>query len=316
MIAAKNKIILSPSRVKQYKDCAWLFYQTYFKKVPEVTHPKTLVGTLVHLILELLFKEKHRDHYELITKTRSVYTDPAIARLIRIFLAKNPQITPEIAAPLNELTFVALDHDFFQKGAEKVFDPEYSFEIKFEDFSTKGFIDRFALYKDHAVIRDFKTQGKKFTEKELQNNIQAHMYMLAIKELFNLPARVEFILVRHPPTKLKPEKHLQVVEPISDAALEGLKIYLSAINKQIENLDEKSAMNNLRACDDIGFCQRVCQLREPFDYYEEIDENGSIIKTSKDKIIATSNSSVKIKRYGGCPYFFGDGEAKRSLSFQ
>lgn len=310
-----TKIILSASRIKQFQDCSWLFYHTYFLKVPENTHPKTLIGSLAHLILELLFIPRHRHHYELIKNTRSVYSSPAMARLIRNFLKKNPVITEEIAAPLNDIVFVALDYDFFQDGAVKVFDPEFYFEMGIVgDITAKGFIDRFALYETHAVIRDFKTQGKKFTAKELAGNIQAHLYQYCIKKKFGLPARVEFILLRHPPTAKDPTKHLQVVEPLEDAHFEGMSVFLEEVHKQMEALDENSAMDNLRACNDQGFCDRVCQLKHPFEYYQIEDMNGKIIKTSRGVIAPNKDQKLVMKKYEGCGFFYSKNGVARSLS--
>jgi hypothetical protein len=324
----KKKIILSASRVKQFLDCQWLFYQTYFKKVPDWSHPKTKLGSLAHSILESLSKPKHKKHYDLIIHNQSVYGSPAVARLVKIFSAANPDMTPEILGELDKVVFVALCHDFFFKGAKTNLPPEYEFHIDFEDFSIKGFMDRVAIYEDHAVIRDFKTQGKKFTKDQIDGNIQAFFYQMAIKHILGLPAKVEFILLRFPANKRDANRHLQVVEPMTDDQIAGFKTYLSEVNKAIGELTEESSKSEVKALKDEGFCIRVCSLKDPFDYWVALKGDVVIRSTRIPKhLLGIENpdewalKDLKLKdgetwqkrRYGGCNFFYKN-ERPRSFS--
>lgn len=311
-----KKLYLSASRVKNFLDCSWQFYHNYILKVPETTHPKTKLGTLTHLILEVLQNPRHKPHLDKIVKTRDVYSSAPVSRLIDNFLKKNPDITEEIYKELNKLVFTALDHDYFSKGAKEVLPPEFPFEIDFDGFSIKGFIDKLAIYDNHAIITDYKTQGKKFTKKELEDNIQALFYQLAVDKIFKLPSRVDFILLRYPPTSINKTNHLQTVAAVKNGILNGFKIWLKEINKEITGLNKDNCHNNLKACKDIGFCNRVCKLRDPFDYYVLLDKDGMIITSSRDEISKIEKGQKVEKRaYNGCYFFYNEKGGKRKLEF-
>lgn len=282
----KNKITLSATAVKQFLDCSWLFYQTRMLKIPDHSHPKTAVGSLVHTILEAFCRPRHRKHFEATIHHQSVYGSPVIARLVRMFRAKHPDVTDEHMADLDKLVFVALNHDWICKGAAKVLPPEHPFEIDFGEFSVKGFMDRVVLYADVAVIRDYKSQSKRFTESEIANQLQAFFYQTAVQHEFGLPATVEFIMLRFPANKRDPGRYIQRVEPLSADQISGFKYYLSVINQQINALTEEDAKGNLKAYKDAGFCQRVCSLKDPFDYW--------VLMGDKERPLA----SVRVPKYG------------------
>lgn len=297
-------MILSPSRTKAFLECSWQFYNSYFLKVPEKTHPKTKLGSLVHIILECLCKKKHKKNYDKIIKSKYIYSDPGISRLVKIYLKKNPDITSQISYDLNKLVFVALNFDFHFKGANKILDPEFEFLLDFEDLQIKGLMDRVAIYDNIAVIRDYKTQAKKFTAKELQENLQVLFYQSAIKRIFGLPARVEFVMLRH--------DCVQKVEPSDENLLGGFQFRLIAINNEINKLNIETAKNNLKANKDIGFCNYVCQLKNPVDYYVLIKTNdiNKIITSDfndfKLKQIKKDDEKIEKRRYFGCPYFYNE----------
>ncbi len=300
----KHKIVLSASRVKTFLDCPHLFYQTYFLKVPEPTHPKTKLGSIVHVVLELLSKPKHKKHYDKIMTAQDVYASPAITRLVNYFWSKNPDITEVIKSDFNDLCFVALNNDFFFKGASKVLPPEYDFEIDYGDFAIKGFLDRLALYDGIAKIRDYKTQKSKFTQEELGENLQAFFYQLAVKHFFNLPAEVEFVLLRHGPNKRDKKRHLQIVPPTSDLILEGFKLYLKEINDSILNLNENNSISNLKSERNPGFCRNVCKLKDPFVYWVVLEGDKIIASSKEDNLIPKENQIVEKRYYRGCPSFY------------
>lgn len=312
-MTAPKKLYLSASRCKQFLDCSWSFYHGYILKVPDITHPKTKIGTLVHSILECLLNPRHKKTYLAIYTTRDVYSSSSVSRLIEIFLRKNSDITEEIASHINDLVFVALDYDFFQENAKKVLPPEYSFELDLGTFSIKGFIDRLAFYDDKVLIRDYKTQKDKFTKKEVKENIQALFYQLAAWEIFKMPAKVEFLLLRHPKTARNPLNFLQSVEPASESTLNGFKMWLEHINKQISELDAESANDNFKALDDSGFCIRVCKYREPFEYYALVDKENKLIKTSRFQDLEIKDGQkIEKRKYFGCNYFYNAKGQRRS----
>lgn len=300
-------MILSASRCKSFLDCSWQFFYSYFEKVPEKTHPKTKLGSLVHTILESLSLKKHRKNYENVIRGKSVYSDPGISRLISIYLRKNPDITSEISKDINALTFLALNHDFFFKDAKKELQPEFPFEIDCGEFQIKGFMDRVGIYDNIAVIRDFKTQGKKFSELEISDNLQSKFYQLGIKKILGIPARVEFIMLRHPKTPV------QIVEPLGDDVLGGFEYFLAAVNQEINKLDKNTAKNNFKAEKDIGFCNYVCQLKKPTDYFVNLSEDGKIMRGAFLEKELDAKFKIEKRRYNGCFYFYNENGKPRNF---
>ncbi len=320
----KNRVILSASSVKSFLDCSYLFYQTRFNKVPDWTWPATKLGTLAHLILELLSNPRHKKHHDLITTSRTVYSSAAMTRVIRKFCAQNPDLDDTTLADLDKVLFTALDHDFFFEEATEVLPAEYAFEIDYHDFQIKGFIDRMAFYPGRARIRDYKTSKKKFDDEEMLWNIQSIFYQLAIRHNFNIPALVEFLFLRHPPTSRNATKHVQEVSPFPDEVLDGFIEYLREINRAINAMTEKSSEDNMKSTKDPGFCNFVCSLQKPFDYWQVTDAKGKVrsARLSKhlskvegitdEEIMSDVLRQLKMqpgetmvaKRWGGCPSFY------------
>lgn len=337
----KNKVTLSASSVKGFLDCSYLFYQTRFLKVPDWTWPATKLGSLAHIILECLQNRRHRKHHASVMAVRSAYASAAIARLIKIYCYHNPDLDAKTLADLDKCLMVALDYDFFDEGAVKTLPPEHPFEIDYGDFQIKGFMDKVAFYGNEsptgqfsvlrsAIIRDFKSQKRPFSEEEMAWNIQSVFYQLAIRHEFKLPAAVEFILLRHGPTKRTPDKQfVQRVEPLSDSQLDGFIEYLREVNRAINALDEKSALDNPKCKKDEGFCMRVCSLKDPFDYWTITGKDGKVRTArisrhlkdaglTEDEILEDVRRQLKPmegeelvkKRYSGC-FFWYNPETER-----
>ena len=318
MNAPKPKV-LSASRLKTFLSCSWIYYCQYILRLPDKTHPKTKIGSLAHTIFECLQKPRHRKHYDLIMSgKKSIYNSPVIARLVKIFLAKNKDVIQKISDDLDALTILGLSTDFFPANAEKVMPPEHEFIMDIDGMKIKGFIDLLIFYKDKIKIRDYKSQGKRFTEEEMENNIQAGIYQLYANREFKMPAEVEFIMLRHPETSRTPNKHLQIVKPYSESELDGFVEYLKYLNEQVQNLDESNAADNLKVHTDDGFCKRVCQFKDPKTYYILLDKDGQIVQSSDSPYELKANKEQKIesKTYLGCPFFYNDEGKPRNFNSQ
>lgn len=327
---SSKPITLSASAVKQFMDCSWLFYQTRFLKVPDHTHPKTLVGSLTHAILEAFCRPKHSKHYEATLKHGSVYGSPVLTRLVKLFRERHPDVTDEIIGELDKLVFVAINHDFACKGAAKVLPPEHPFDMDFGSFKARGFMDRVVLYDDHAVCRDYKTQSKRFTGEDLDWSLQAFFYQMAIWEEFKLPASVEFLLLRFPANKRDAERYIQTVEPLTDAQLEGFKHHLGDVSAAINSLTLEGSKQNLKCHKDEGFCRFVCSLRDPFDYWVLLGDGPRPLTSVRvpkigigerdpdqwaaERLKPKEGQRVERRRYQGCVGFYT--ETGRPRNFQ
>jgi hypothetical protein len=168
----------------------------------------------------------------------------------------------------------------------------------------KGFIDDMARYKDKFVIRDYKSQKDKFSDDELEHNIQAIIYQLYVWEKFKMPAVVEFVMLRHPSKKKKPNNHLQIVEPKNVPQLMGLKAYLDHMYFVVNSYGLSEAFSNF--CSKDSFCQYVCQFKNPFNYQSVVDKNGEMrynLPLDKEPENLEPGDSVIIKKYAGCPKY-------------
>lgn len=313
----KKRKVLSASRLKTFLSCSWIFYCEYILKLPSKTHPKTKLGSLAHTIFEVLQRPRHKKHYDaVLSGKKSIYNSKAISRLVSSYLKKNPDITPILSQDLDSLVLVGLENDFFCKDSERVLPPEHEFLLDIDGMLIKGYIDVLAFYKDKIKIRDYKSQGKRFTEDEMENNIQAGIYQLYANREFKKPAEVEFVMLRHPETSRTPNKHLQVVPPYNEDELSGLVQYLKYLDDQVQNFSLEVAADNLKAQNDTGFCKRVCSFREPMEYYILLDKNGEIVQTSKVKedLTAKEDQKVEKKRYTGCPFFYNDQGKQRNFN--
>ena len=272
---------VSASAVKELTQCSLSFYYNRMLKIPQKVWPRTTIGSMTHSILECLANPRHRHHYDLITSpgSRIDYTlSPSVERLVRAWKVKH-SISDELMEDLNGMLYVGLVlSDFHCEGAVKVYPPEHEFVLDLGDgVEVRGFIDRLADMGDHLVVKDFKSQRNRFTSKELDDNIQAFVYQMYCMETFGKPARVEFVMLRHPPTSRTPQKHLQIVPPSTKAQLAGLKEYLKEMGKVMNDFSLEEAVRCPNT--DEGFCQRVCSYYKPLDYWALVPRANPTITT-------------------------------------
>jgi hypothetical protein len=307
---AKKQIRFSASRVKSLLTCSYAFYCKEVLMLPEKVWGRTFVGSCVHSILECLCNPRHKKHYDAIVdkmaKKVAYEKSPVIARFIRIYQWKNPLMTDEMVADINKMLKVALlDTDFFFEGAIKVFEPEFKFEFKVGEATIKGFLDRCAEYPDKIIVRDYKSQRNKFTQDELDENIQALIYQYVMTLNYNKPTEMQFVLLRHGPKKNDPLNHLQIVPPPPPEAFEGLKLYIQDIYEKLNGFSYEMACSRL--CEDKGFCQRVCSFHKPFQYWAVREKaNGDIASghyfDKPPTNIDTTKQFIALEQWKGCPF--------------
>lgn len=271
----------SASSIKELTSCSLSWYYNRVLRIPQRVWSRTVIGSLCHSIFESLSNPRHRHHYDLITApgTSVDYTLSApLARLVRTWKDKH-SISDELITDLNGMLYVGLVLvDFFFTKAVKVYPPEYEFTLDLGDgVEVRGFIDRMADMGDFILLRDYKSQRNRFTAKELSESIQAWVYQLVCLQMFGKPARVEFIMLRHPPGKRSPERHIQIVEPSTPSQLAGLREYLKDVGKQTESFGLEEALRHPHS--DPGFCSNVCSFYAPLDYWALVPRDNPTITT-------------------------------------
>ena len=318
MSSSSSKILtaLSASRIKKLQSCSWSYWCTYKLKLPDRSNEGASRGTICHLIFELLGDPKHLNLYEETILRDSVFLCEPIKRLIHYHARKLSVNDADNLQLIDKMIMAGLHFDFFggHKGKPSRSVSEESFDISVKEdnkyYRVRGFIDKLFLYKGNteAIIRDFKSSKSVFKGNELSDNLQDLIYTLAVKKLY---PNVEKSITQFLFLKFDLQGKGNVVMPtISDTELEGLEIFLSHIQSDIEQFDESRAKSNFAAfksypsdgtfggllmCGKDGFKQSrgqdlldsqgqpipayICPFRKPLEYYVFFGEDEKIIKS-------------------------------------
>tara|TARA_B100001093_G_C26860383_1_gene1029895 strand:+ start:8128 stop:9195 length:1068 start_codon:yes stop_codon:yes gene_type:complete len=254
----KKDVFLSASRIKTAKDCSWTYWCKYHLKLPDSSNDGASMGWICHLIFEILGNPRHKKHYKKILKENNIWSSDSIKKLV-IYHAKKLSVNnDDCLDQINEMTLKGLKYDFFgdtnSKPSQSI--SEENFEIRVEQegkrYNIRGFIDKLFFYKkeSRAVIRDFKTNKKIYKGKEVTDNMQSLIYVLAVKYLYPefVKRQMEFLFLRHPlqADDLFNEKGpgYMCADTVTDEELEGLEIQLSSIQEYLESFTEKIAVSN------------------------------------------------------------------------
>lgn len=300
-----GQIRVSASRIKSVNQCSYKFYLNEIEKLPETTHPKTIVGSICHSIFECLKNPRHKVYYYAIINSGTINGTP-FERLVKMWQRKY-KIDQLLINDIDSMILVALKHtNFYNDGATRIFPPEHEFKLELQNGIVKGFIDDLSFFGDIAHIRDYKSQKDKFTKNELSAEKQAAVYQLYVWKAFKMPAQVEFVLLRHPPTKRHPNLHLQIVPPKTPEQLMGFELYLESIALTFKNFGIQEAYASFAADNPKKkyFCDYICQFKKPFKY-QSVVKNGLVIKNYliTDEIVLNEGETIQIREYQGCPKF-------------
>lgn len=324
---------LSASRLKLLDDCTWKYYCNYELKVPQKSNDGAKRGVICHEIFEFLLDPKNRKIYQKIIAKKEIAKNSIISKMIKSSMDKE-KLVNEYDNKGNhnyelicEMILTGLMIDFFCKGAVKV-EPEFEFNyIHYENkkpvYNITGIIDKLAIYKNQLKIFDYKTSQNKFTEIELDGNIQAMMYALYCFRIRKKISKVSFIFLRY---KKDPIQSLE----FKKEALIGFEEYLKFITNYVEEFDINKAQSDMAADKpfperDEGFKGKLicgyaeypgqekkdgsemwhCPYKFPFDYYVLKNEEGTVIASSLDVIDLKEkeNCAVEKRTYSGCPKF-------------
>lgn len=331
------KETLSASKIKVLKSCSWQYWCKYHLKLPDKTNSGALKGDVVHLILECLGDKKHIDNYNSIIQNQDPFSSPGVKRLI-LKQVKKKNLQQEDALEICSMVLNGLFYDFFGKkfGEPTEVISEKDFEITVEEdslsYKVKGFIDKLFIYGNDGIvlIRDFKTNKKKFEGKEVTDNLQDYIYTLAIKKMYPQynDIKMEFVFLKDD----LQENNIIEMQAKSNFELKGFEIELAEYQKYADGFNEKTAVSNLAAQQGVpkdgsfsGFllCGRAskpnekkkdgspkwyCTYKFPFDYYCVLDENKNIKKTyfTRKEINEKTllpKETIEKRRYEGCPFF-------------
>lgn len=315
---------LSASRIKSYIGCSWTYWVTYHLKFRDMdaSNDGAKRGTICHLILECLILERRRKQVFNIL-TNGLKSDKAVCKLIDKH-AKILNVNDENNMNMiHDFIIVGLKSDFYCAGwdlqpAEKRFIIEPKDEND-RQYKIMGFIDKHALKPEEGKARvdDYKSSKQKFSGKDNDFNIQGLTYALALwKEGGYKEIDMNFVFLKFPKSPFQSFTY-------NENQLKGFEIFLEETYKYLSNFNIKKAVSNFGKFNGNSFiCGKrkgdlkkdgspahICQWKDPFIYYQLTDENGNILKTSKEEGVleAKEGQTVKEVYYAGCPAFYGIG---------
>jgi hypothetical protein len=318
--------ILSPSRIKTFESCSYLYYCKYLLKLPDPGNAGAAIGSAVHELSEILFGNKPKYKKVVDSIIENGVLPRRMKRYLARFLKKAGFLSLENVEKAERFCIVAFKNDFWLDGAAIVKRPEEEFLIG-EKYKIKGLIDKYGLYKDeagdwYATIFDLKSQKNRFTEEELDFNLQAFSYLLAVKtnhpEINLLKSKVKFILLAYPEDPIQ-EFQLKTLDQIN-----GFQWYLESTYKTINNFKAKDRLSHPASKQpyppkDGGFkgpfmCGRAnargdlnkdgtkmwhCVYKFGFEYYVLL-KGDKIVTSSFDPIPAKEGYTVEKRQYNGC----------------
>lgn len=319
-----SNLRLSASRIKTFESCSWLYYCSYILKLPQSSNDGSNRGDVTHRVLECLLKPHRKPIVDVLLQ--DIYGCPAINKLVKIIAKQNGVDDPINLETIYKFLYVALKNDFYSEveGGE-VQPPEYSFEIgvpEIDGYTAVGFIDKYTLFPDRKFlsITDYKTSKSAFNQKELEENVQALMYSLAMHKKYpEYESGVQFLFLKFPKNPIRKVS-------FTKEQLSGFEQYLKSVYSVMSKFSYLEAKNDFAA--DKGFdynwlCGKDvaypgelkadgitpkwhCQYRFPRTYYAVVDEFGDNIRTSYnlEDLKLKEGEEVLKKSYPGCPRFF------------
>ena len=298
---SNKKFKLSASRVKIYEGCSALYSYKYFKKIPDETNTGAKIGSIAHLIFELLLKARHKKRFNEAV-VLGINSSKVLSRFCRKQLAAVDILTEDNFYLLSDMIGLGLSLDYFADGG-RLLDPELEFDQDFGGFRVIGYIDRAILYDKIVKIQDYKTGKKKFKGDDEEANLQAMIYSLVARRLWpNHSPKVEFIFLRFP-------KNPIMEVSFSDTELDGLKYYLSDIQNKLVNFSDKDLLSNVAKDTDrkwMCFAGKTwkCPYLGKFDYYVLLDKEGKVVVSSKnqDELLKKKDNNMTLEKrtHDGC----------------
>jgi len=311
---------LSASRIKAFHTCSFQYYLTYILGFRDFDkgNDGSKRGTITHLILECIQRKEPR-HYLIEEFQKTGFKGNKNIHKLVMKHAKLLGVDDDENTKLIEgFIKLGLKTDFLCEGWD-LEPPEKKFHIenKEPEFNVLGFIDKMGISKCRKIgrIDDYKTSKVKFTGKDAKFNVQSLVYSLALAKEYDFDSyEVNFVFLKFP------RKPLQTFNYTRDQ-INGFQYYLSHVYNYLNNFTFTKACSNFARNNESYFlCGKydyqpgdlkvdgvtpawVCPFRLPFLYYELVEEDGKVVKKSKEKdeLKPAAGQKVVDKYYQGCP---------------
>lgn len=168
---------ISASCLKTYKKCEFAYYLNYIAGIREPGNFKMVVGNVVHYALE--HYAKGDENYK--ERLKKSFKEYELGKL-----AKADGITRKEA--FNKCVFLTeevLNRQVNPIKAYEIIGAEKEFSMEIANTPAIGFIDLVSqISKNIIEIRDWKTGSWVQTYKQVEDDLQAKIYDIAVKEMY------------------------------------------------------------------------------------------------------------------------------------
>ncbi len=321
----KCSTAISASKIDCYLECSAKYAYKYLFKGPDTTNSGAQRGLCAHNTFEILANKRHKHIVEKAIEQNTCTRIPSLWKLIETYAEQNNVDDPENLSMIDEFIITGLKTDFYGPKNTVKIEIEKKFELEVEKpgvlYKILGFIDRINWIQDgenlYISIVDYKSSKAKFDKDKSKSANQGIIYQLAVKYLYpqiKLDSfKFIFLKFRNDP--------YQSFNLLSEDQLLGYELWLTGIQKSIENFSEKNISDNYAAhsiqlrmtrCGKIGIKKDgtpnfICSAYRPLEYYVLLDKDNKIIKSSfNNDLVVDINKKEKVEKrnYNGCSYYY------------
>ena len=188
-ISDKNSGIFSYSAIDAYDDCPFKYKMRYFFRLrTEEENMSLIIGSLYHNIINRFFNECKKPDYDSLLFIMNEEIDAHENNFKYHFYLKEirNEMNKNFNNFYNNFSYIIEDRDYSNIKDNVMTEKEFVFDINNKD-KIKGKIDLINLRTAGILeLIDFKSSKKKYSEKELEEELQLKIYHLAIKKSINI----------------------------------------------------------------------------------------------------------------------------------
>ncbi len=267
---------LSYSRLKRYEQCPLSFKLIYIDKVPKDPSDALLFGSLIHTVLEKVYRWVIEEEYS------GPIPENLIMDLYKDHWAQSGLSTFSLFQEGVEI-LRAYIHDNAIVDHRDILAVEKQFTLSIRDYGLLGYIDRVDRINDDTIeIVDYKTNRLIFTRDEVDADLQLSVYNMAARELWPWAKNVHLVfhLLRH-----SVRMHTERTQEQLDAARD----YVLTLGKRTENAtDYPPRLNhNCQYCDVRMRCS---------EYQQAIAGQIDMQKSDKNDLESVAKERERVAR--------------------
>ena len=316
-------IFLSASRIETFSTCSQLYSAKYNWRIPDFGNDGSNRGSVVHDVLELLAKPRHKKRYDDAINHGSCKDVPVLWKLVKRFAVKYRVNDEANLKMIDGFIMVALYNHFFGPKETVSVHAEKEFSIQVNEpgkrFNVRGVIDKIFEIAEAGISyvegMDFKSSKKKFEDDKLDHNLQSYIYQIALRRMFPKAVlrRFHFLFLKFA------KDPIQEQPVFTEEQLSGFETQLSQYQVAMENFTLAQENSNLALYDENkkwlcgaegnkkdGAPKFICSARKPLDYFVLLDEEGEFVASAftEAELNPKEGQIIVPRSYPGCVGYY------------